>query len=319
MYRPVVLSYFSQSGDAEKDYLKFLEDEYESIAEAWEQYQIQEGSDRYFDVDFPARGSADGDKVAEDIRNYKNRIILFHFSGHAMSQHLLFKDGASNARGLAGLLGEAQNLKLVVLNGCATYDQVKLLFDSNVKIVIATKGKISDGIAREFANTFYGALSTRDYTIRSAFEHALNELKRKYSSLDSLTTAPIIWRGLVTGAEEDRDRWELYVKEEKYEPELDRLDWWSITFVTPTRKEVVIGNTLLEKVMSVLIVVLLVLGVAIIIFSVFFQDDFMLAFVGLAATALAYFFVKNQQRYKTLELNPELTDRDLMRKTNIFF
>ncbi len=217
MYRPVVLSYFSQSGDAENDYLKFLEDEYESIAEAWEQYQIQTGSDRYFDVDFPARGSADGDKVAEDIRNYKNRIILFHFSGHAMSKHLLFKDGASNARGLAGLLGEAQNLKLVVLNGCATYDQVKLLFDSNVKIVVATKGKISDGIAMEFANTFYRALSTRDYTIRGAFEHALNELKRKNSSLDALTTAPIIWRGLVTGAEEDRDRWELYVKEEKYE------------------------------------------------------------------------------------------------------
>lgn len=77
MFRPVVLSYFSQSGDTEKDYLRFLEDEYESIAEAWEQYQIQAGSERYFDVDFPARGNADGDKVAEDIRNYKNRIILF--------------------------------------------------------------------------------------------------------------------------------------------------------------------------------------------------------------------------------------------------
>lgn len=318
MFRPVVLSYFSQSGDTEKDYLRFLEDEYESIAEAWEQYQIQAGSERYFDVDFPARGNADGDKVAEDIRNYKNRIILFHFSGHAMSKNLLFKDGASNARGLAGLLGEAQNLKLVVLNGCATYDQVKLLFDSNVKVVIATKGKISDGIAMEFANTFYGALSTRDYTIRGAFEHAVNELKRKHTGLDYLATTPIVWRGLVTGAEEDRDRWELYVKEKRYEPELDRQDWWSITFVTPTRKEVVIGNTLLEKVMSVLIVVLLVLGVAIIIFSVFFQDDFVLAFVGLAATALAYFFVKNQQRYKTLELNPELTDRDLIRKTSIF-
>ena len=59
MYRPVVLSYFSQTGDTEKDYLRFLEDEYESIAEAWEQHQIQTGSDRYFEVDFPARGSAD--------------------------------------------------------------------------------------------------------------------------------------------------------------------------------------------------------------------------------------------------------------------
>jgi hypothetical protein len=318
MYRPVVLSYFSQSDDSEQNYLQFLEDEYESIAEAWEQYQIQAGSDRYFAVDFPARGSADGDKVAEDIRNYKNRIVLFHFSGHAMSRHLLFKDGASNARGIAGLLGEAQNLKLVVLNGCATYDQVKLLFDNNVKIVIATKGKVSDGIAMEFAATFYRALSTRDYTIRGAFEHAMNELKRQHAELDTVSTQPIVWRGLVTETEEDRDRWELHIKSSKYEQELDRRDWWQISFVTPTRKDVALGHSSLDKVMSVLIVVLLALGVAIIVYSVFFKEDFMLAFIGLTATALAYFFVKNQQRYKTLELNPELIDAAMIRKASMF-
>ncbi len=318
MYRPVILSYFSQSGDAENNYLKFLEDEYESIAEAWEQHQIQVGSDRYFDVDFPARGSANGDKVAEDIRNYKNRIILFHFSGHALSKHLLFKDGASNARGLAGLLGEAQNLKLVVLNGCATYDQVKLLFDNNVKIVIATKGKISDGIAREFADTFYRALSTRDYTIRGAFEHALNELKRKHTGLDSLATAPIIWRGLVTGSEDDRDRWELYVKDRKYEQELDRLDWWKITYVTPTRKDIVVGDSLLEKAMSIAIVALFVLGILIVGYFVLFKQDIQFATFGLFSIALAYYFYKNQQRYKTLELNHELLDVATIRKTGLF-
>ncbi len=269
-------------------------------------------------MDFPARGSADGDKVAEDIRNYKNRIILFHFSGHAMSQHLLFKDGASNARGLAGLLGEAQNLKLVVLNGCATYDQVKLLFDNNVKIVIATKGKVSDGIAMEFADTFYRALSTRDYTIRGAFEHALNEMKRKHSDLDSLATTPIIWRGLVTGQEDDRDRWELYVRDKKYEQELDRQDWWKITYVTPTRKDVVVGDSLLEKVMSVAITVLMLLGICIVIFFVFVQKDIQFAVFGLFSIALAYYFLKNQQRYKTLELNHELLDVATIRKTSLF-
>lgn len=228
MARPVVLSYFSQSGDSEKDpYLNYLEAEYKSIAKAWERGGIDERSDQYIEVDFPARGSADGNEVAEDIRNYKKRIILFHFSGHAQSESLLFKGGASHAPGIAGHLGEAPNLKLVVLNGCATYDQVNLLFENNIKIVIATKGKVSDGIAREFAGTFYAALSTHDYTIRGAFEHALNELKRKYSNLASRSMMPIIWRGLDTGSEDDRDRWELFYKE-GWHGLMEDLNWWQI-------------------------------------------------------------------------------------------
>ncbi|MPR34377.1 hypothetical protein [Salmonirosea aquatica] len=317
MYRPVVLSYFAQSGDTEKDYLQFLEDEYESIAEAWEQYQIQEGSDRYFEVDFPARGSADGDKVAEDIRNYKHRLIIFHFSGHAMSQHLLFKDGASNARGLAGLLGEAQNLKLVVLNGCATYDQVKLLFDNNVKIVVATKGKVSDGVAREFAETFYKALATTTYTIRGAFEHSLNELKWKHDHFASVSTEPIVWRGLVTEAEEDRDRWELFVKE-KYQQEIDRQEWWKIRLASPTRKDLAVGNSPWDKAMSFLILVLCLLGISILVYAVFFIHDYVLSFVGLAAVFSSYFGLKNQQRYKTVELNSVLADDEVIRRMKLF-
>ena len=317
MYRPVVLSYFSQSGDAEKDYLKFLEDEYESIAEAWEQAQIQAGSERYIAVDFPARGSADGDKVAEDIRNYKHRIIIFHFSGHAMSQHLLFRDGASKARGLAGLLGEAQNLKLVVLNGCATHDQVKLLFDNNIKIVVATRGKVSDGVAREFAENFYKALSTKDYTIRGAFEHTLNELKRKYEDFATVSAEPIVWRGLVTDAPDDRDRWELYVKE-KFRPEIDRPEWWKIRLASPTKKDLALGDSWWDKAMSCLILILCLLGIAILAYAVFYKHDYVLSFVGLAAVFASYFGLKNQQRYKTVELNSVLADDEIIRKVKLF-
>ena len=227
LYRPVALSYFSQSEDTDNGFLPFLEAEYKAIDLAWEQHQIQTGSDRYFEVYFPARGSADGEKVEEDVRNYKDRIILFHFSGHASSKKLLFKDGASHALGIAGLLGGSPNLKLVVLNGCATYDQVNLLFENKVKVVIATKGKVNDGIARKFAETFYKALSTTAFTIQRAYKHALSELQRKHDSLGSISTEPIIWRGLITGREDDRDRWELYVREECKELIADP-NWWRI-------------------------------------------------------------------------------------------
>ena len=317
-YSPVVLSYFSQSGDSDQAYLQFLEEEYKSIGRAWEQYQIQEGSDRYFEVEFPPRGSADGDEVEEDIRNYKNRILIFHFSGHAGSQRLIFKDGSSHAKGLAGLLGEAQNLKLVFLNGCATHDQVKLLFDNNVKIVIATRGKVNDGIAKEFAQTFYRSLSDTDYTIRTAFEHALNELKRKHPDFEAVPTQPIVWRGgLVTEAEEDRDRWELYVKDQ-YQTELDRREWWKIRLATPTRKDMLAGNSFWDQAMNFLILLLCLLGIAIIVYAVFIMQDHILAFVGLAAAFLAYFGFKNKQRYRTVEMNSVLADEEVIRRMRLF-
>ncbi|WP_373511739.1 hypothetical protein [Persicitalea sp.] len=316
-YNPVVLSYFSQSGDSDQQYLQFLENEYKSIGKAWEQYQIQQGSERYFEVEFPPRGSADGEEVAEDIRNYKHRILIFHFSGHADSERLLFKDGSSHASGLAGLLGEAQNLKLVFLNGCATYDQVKLLFDNNIKIVIATKGKVSDGIAQQFAETFYKALSDTDYTIRTAFEHALNELKRKYPNFDSVPAKPIVWRGLVTEAEEDRDRWQLYVKD-KYQQEIDKREWWKIRLASPTRKDLLRGSSFWDQAMNFLILLLCLLGITIMVYAVFFMQDHMLAFVGLAAAFLAYFGFKNKQRYKTVEMNSTLADEEVMRRMKLF-
>ncbi len=316
-YSPVVLSYFSQSGTSGQEYLKFLEEEYKSIGKAWEQYQIQEGSSKYFEVEFPPRGSADGDEVAEDIRNYKHRILIFHFSGHADSERLLFRDGSSHASGLAGLLGEAQNLKLVFLNGCATSDQVKLLFDNNIKIVIATKGKVNDGIAHEFAETFYQALSDTDYTIRTAFEHALNELKRKHPGFDSVAATPIVWRGLVSEAEGDADRWELYVNK-KYQGEVDRREWWKIRLASPTQKDLLVGRDLWDHAMGFFIVVLLLLGIAIIFYAAFHEKDDQLAFVGLAAVCAAFFGYKNQQRYKTVQMNSTLADEEVIREMKLF-
>lgn len=313
MNTPVVLSYFSQSSNLENEYLEFLQKEYDAIAEAWEQHQIQTESNRYFEVEFPARGNADGEKVAEDIRNYKNRIVVFHFSGHAGSKQIFFNDGSANANGLACLLGEAQNLKLVFLNGCATYDQVNLLFAKNVKIVIATKGKIKDGVAKEFSSTFYQALSTTQYTIKQAFEHSLNKLKAKYLHLENTSTDPIVWRGISTGSEDDLDRWELYVREGDL-AEIDNPNWWRIGLIKPTPKEILSGNSIQDSIVRWIVILFLFLGFAIITYYTFIEKDLLFALFGFAPALCSFFGFKNLQRYKTLQVNSDVVDGNLISK-----
>jgi len=65
------------------------------------------------------------DKVAEYLTLYKDQILLFHYAGHANSQHLVLTDQAANANGIAQLLAQQKNLQLVFLNGCSTKGQVK--------------------------------------------------------------------------------------------------------------------------------------------------------------------------------------------------
>lgn len=175
MNTPVILSYFSQSSNPGDPHLKYLQDEYTGIAEAWEKFQVT-GSDQYVNAHFPARGNSDSDAISKDIRAYKNRIVVFHFSGHAGSDRLIFKDGAAYADGLASLLGEAKNLRVVILNGCATHDQVQLLLKKGIYAVIATRGKVQDGLAMRFGLTFHQALSTKGYGIEEAFKHAVQSL-----------------------------------------------------------------------------------------------------------------------------------------------
>ncbi|MBA4852387.1 hypothetical protein [Emticicia sp. BO119] len=226
IHTPVMLSYFSQS--EHDNYLTHLLDEHTAIGKAWEQCKIHDNHDKYLNVDFPSRPSVKGEDIMNDIKDYKHRIIIFHFSGHAGDKQLFFENGPLYAKGVAGLLAEAQNLKLVFLNGCSTFDQVNLLFENNIKIVIATKGKIADGIAKEFANIFYQALSDRSYTIKSAFEHAINGLIAKQKILSETSIQPIIWRSsLKIQTKDENDRWQLFVKEGE-ETILDDIYWWKL-------------------------------------------------------------------------------------------
>ena len=67
-----------------------------------------------------------------------DRLVVFHYGGHANGTLLQLEDGAESAVGLARLLGQMRSLKLVFLNGCATQGHAALLRDAGVPAVIAT-------------------------------------------------------------------------------------------------------------------------------------------------------------------------------------
>ena len=88
-----------------------------------------------------------------------NRIVIFHYAGHAGSTGIHTEGGEARAEGLAALLGQEKALQLVVLNGCSTIEQVKGLKEKGVKAVIATSSKVGDEVAKNFAAIFYKYLA----------------------------------------------------------------------------------------------------------------------------------------------------------------
>jgi hypothetical protein len=310
MKTPAVLSYFTQSNNPADPYLKALQDESNALQATWEAFK------RDVDIDFYPRTNIEVEKIEKDIREYKQNMIVFHYSGHADSQQLLFKSGATNAKGLAGLLGEAQNLKIVFLNGCGTYDQVKLLLEKNIKAVVATKGKVSDGVAKEFAEKFYLNVTNPEYNIKEAFQDTINSLKLTNKIPEDTATEPKLWRGLVTSLDTENDHWELHVNE-KNAKEIEKKQWWKLGLITPTSTETINGASLEDNIIKYLIIISFFAGIAILIYFAFFKADFKFATLGAALNFSAIFGFKNQQKYKTVELNREYADNEVMKNVKL--
>jgi CHAT domain len=102
-------------------------------------------------------------QLFEALLKYRERLVLFHYGGHADADRLMFDsptgESPAFAGGLATLLGQCRGLKVVFLNGCSTGPQVKELLDARVPAVIATARPIRDVVARDLAVAFYQALT----------------------------------------------------------------------------------------------------------------------------------------------------------------
>ncbi len=206
------LIFFAYANDAD-EHLNLLKEESRMLFRALEELDRKEYIKLYREE------SAQSKDVFDGFTRYKDRIAIFHYGGHANGTHLRLEEGASDARGLARLMGEQENLKLVFLNGCSSKGQVQTLFDAGVKAVIATSVPIEDRKATEFAQQFYEGLAHKR-SIGQAFDLATAYLRTRYGDSVNVRYRDFLidFSQKLKGKTESTEvPWGLYIKEEHRE------------------------------------------------------------------------------------------------------
>jgi hypothetical protein len=203
--KPVIVLAFSNDRD---EYLDMITRERKNIFKT-----LQNHHDKGF-VQVHKEESTSIEDIFQLFNRYQDRIVIFHYGGHANSTHLQLEatGGESQlayARGLAQLMGQQIQLQLVFLNGCATFKQVELLLSSGVRAVIATSVPIDDKIATEFAEQFYEKLAGQA-TIEKAFEFAKAFITASYGPSKEINLyRDLSWKGKERAAK-DEIAWGLY-------------------------------------------------------------------------------------------------------------
>lgn len=184
---PIILAYFAQSND--QQHLSLLTEEESAIKEAWERATEDQQNPvyvRYFTRD---GNETTINRIVNDIKKYRDRIIMIHFSGHAGHDELLLTDGPGNPHGIAGLIKVyAPNLKLIVLNGCSTRKQVETFFAQGVPVVVATECAVKDRHAALFGITFHQTLATGK-SIQGAYQDAILTIRSRKELAKFVTSA----------------------------------------------------------------------------------------------------------------------------------
>ena len=124
-------------------------------------------------------------KVVDALQTHRNRVLIFHYAGHAGDAMWALADDDGdgdddwiNASELAAAFATSPPPRLVFLNGCATEPQVQAFLDAGVRSVIGTTVKIQDEVAAQFASRFYAGLLGGD-TIAGAFAVATHEARAR--------------------------------------------------------------------------------------------------------------------------------------------
>jgi len=155
-------------------------------------------------------------KVFQDPQ-YRNRIAIFHFGGHANGYQLLLESAsgqaaAASAGGFAAFLAQQRGMQLVFLNGCSTQEQTRGLLNANIPAVISTSRSIDDKVATDFAFHFYQGLAG-GATIQTAYKEA--EASVQTSKGDNTREAWVEnMDGLQDLTETDRWPWDLILSED---------------------------------------------------------------------------------------------------------
>ena len=159
----------------------------------------------------------------QDIKNvftaekYRNRIAVFHFSGHADGFQLLLenaegKNELAHGKGLVDYFSILKtrniqkNLQLLFFNGCCTA-QLGEDLQSIIPAVIGTVNSVNDAQAKAIAVSFYENLA-KQIGIKTSFDLAKTERHVGNATLRGL------YRDALEG-EPTAEPWQMYCKDEK--------------------------------------------------------------------------------------------------------
>ncbi len=120
-------------------------------------------------------------RLQECLLEYKDRLSIFHFAGHATKDFLkIANDTEIFPEGLLPLLSQRKSLKLAFLNGCSTLKQIETLSRNktrnNILAAIGTVEAVPDDLASELAINFYQQLVAGD-DVQTAWGAAEDRLK----------------------------------------------------------------------------------------------------------------------------------------------
>lgn len=163
--RPIILTVFSNV--EEPHILTRLKDERREVFQIVNDRRVN----KFFEhMDLPVQGAQD---LLKYIQDYRDRIAVFHYAGHAEKAQALLEEEKVFMKGVAEMFRSEEHkksaLKLVVLNGCATFDMTEPFFEAGAKAVIATNARIQDVAAKHFAVSFYSKLLKHKGTLQDAF------------------------------------------------------------------------------------------------------------------------------------------------------
>ncbi|MCF0072924.1 caspase family protein [Dyadobacter sp. CY261] len=208
---PVVLSYFLSGSEDNLTY-SYVVQEYNTLLLVWDEHNLD--SNNYFKVDHRARRSPQLNDIREDISLFGDRTVLLHFTGFIPENTFFTNDSYSD--GLADILVDLPNLKLVFFDGGIADHIVSRLVERGIKVVIESRSGALNKEGFDFARHFYRKLTATGNTIQESFQYALAKLQ--------------LTRTNSTGLDSDLDEsmWKLSANP-RYETLLHDPDWHVIT------------------------------------------------------------------------------------------
>ncbi|MEO1519013.1 MAG: CHAT domain-containing protein [Bacteroidota bacterium] len=165
---PILLLAFANYYEESKAYLRNIPLEEEEVSTCLQGAQ-QEGL-----CQVVAIHNVTFDKIIRAFQEYGQRIVLFHFSGHANAYSLLLETPFRKASELlmdhfVHFLALQPQLKVVFLNGCSTRAQSQRLLAQGIPAVISTHQNVKDEVARDMAVHFYAQLG-KGHALQKAFD-----------------------------------------------------------------------------------------------------------------------------------------------------